>query len=242
MPGAVVEINVAAKSVSTPDGAQRVVLRNVRFSARSGEFLALFGPSGIGKTTALRLVLALDPDFEGSLVRPHGRVGAVFQEPRLLPWLTIEDNLRLVLTERRQTIEVPRLLADVELPGIERRWPHELSLGMARRVALARALAVDPDVLVLDEPFASLDPALAARLVALVSNWARRRRATVLLATHDLDQALGIADRILVLAGEPATLAADLAVPPGSDIAAVAELRASLMAQFQFLAGAQARQ
>jgi NitT/TauT family transport system ATP-binding protein len=240
MPGAVVEINVAAKSVSTPDGAQRVVLRNVRFSADAGEFLALFGPSGIGKSTALRLVLALDPDFEGSLVRPQGRVGAVFQEPRLLPWLTIEDNLRLVLTERRQTIDVARLLAEVELPGIERRWPHELSLGMARRVALARALAIDPDVLVLDEPFASLDPALAARLAALVSNWARRRGATVLLATHDLEQALGIADRILILAGEPATLAADLAVPPGSDLAAVAELRASLVAQFQFLARAQA--
>ncbi len=235
MPGAVIDVDIVAKRVNVPGGT-RTVLRDVRFAA-GAEILALFGPSGIGKTTTLRLVLGLDTDLQGSVSCRAGRIGAVFQEPRLLPWLSVAENLRLVAIDGARALDIPGLLAEMELPGVEHRLPRELSLGMARRVALARALTIDPDMLVLDEPFASLDPALAARLAAVVAQWARRRGATVLLATHDLDQALGLADRVLVLAGEPGTLAADVPVPDRSDAGALAALRASLMAEFPFLAG-----
>jgi NitT/TauT family transport system ATP-binding protein len=239
MTGAALDVCIDAKDARGPDGELHPLLHDVRFTAEPGEFLALFGPSGIGKTTTLRVVLGLDADFHGQVRRPSARVGVVFQEPRLLPWLTVADNLRLV-AEGLPAPEISRLLQEIELPGIEQRRPRELSLGMARRVALARALAVDPDLLVLDEPFTSLDPALAARLAGAVSRWARQRGATVLLATHDIDQTLGIAGRVLVLEGRPATLAASLDVPQPADLAGIANLRAQLIERFPFLVSAAA--
>jgi ABC-type nitrate/sulfonate/bicarbonate transport system ATPase subunit len=182
----------------------------------------------MGKSTTLRIVLGLDADFTGSVRVPAGRIGAVFQEPRLLPWLTLANNLRLVLTDGVPPPDIPALLAAVGLAGMEDRFPAQVSLGMARRVALARALAVSPQLLVLDEPFASLDPSLAANLSALVSRRARESGMTVLMATHDLDQALSMADRILVLSGHPATLAADEPVAGG-------RLRERLLEGFPFL-------
>ena len=240
MTGAVLDVHIDAKNVREPAGELRPILHDVCFSAEPGEFLALFGPSGTGKTTTLRVVLGLDTDFQGMVRRPDVRVGVVFQEPRLLPWLTVADNLRLVTNDGAPAPDISGLLQQVELPGGERRRPRELSLGMARRVALARALAVDPQLLVLDEPFASLDPALAARLAGTVSRWARQRGATVLLATHDVDQTLDIAGRVLVLDGRPATLAASFDVPRHTDPGSVAELRARLVERFPFLARAEA--
>jgi len=240
MTGAVLDVRIDVKSVREPGSEPRPILHDVCFSAEPGEFLALFGPSGTGKTTTLRIALGLDTDFQGFVRRPDLRVGVVFQEPRLLPWLTVADNLRLVMSDGASVADIVRLLQQVEVPGIEQRRPRELSLGMARRVALARALAVDPQLLVLDEPFASLDPALAARLAGTVSRWARQRGATVLLATHDVDQTLDIAGRVLVLDGRPATLAASFEVPRHSDPGGVAELRALLVERFPFLARADA--
>ena len=209
------------------------VLRDVVFGAVPGEILALFGPSGTGKTTTLRIVLGLDQDFAGSVRRPPGRVGAVFQEPLLLPWLTVADNIRLVALPGDPAPDVNALLDEVGLPGAGGRMPRELSLGMARRAALARALAVSPGLLILDEPFASLDAGLGAQLARVVAERARRNGTLVLLATHDLDQALAIAGRVLVLSGQPATLAADVAVPRRDD--GVAGLREELHRRFPFL-------
>lgn len=216
------EVRIEAKSFAVP------VLRNVVFSADRGDFLALLGPSGMGKSTTLRIVLGLDVDFTGRVRVPAGRIGAVFQEPRLLPWLTLADNLRLVLTDGVPPPDIPALFAAVGLAGLQDRFPAQVSLGMARRVALARALAVSPQLLVLDEPFASLDPSLAGNLSALVARRARQSGMTVLMATHDLDLALGMADRILVLSGHPATLAADEPV-------AGLRLRERLLESFPFL-------
>ena len=193
--------------------AGKPVLSGVRFSANAGEVLALLAPSGTGKTTALRIVLGLDRDFAGSVARPAGRTGAMFQEPRLLPWLSVAANISLVAPALTRAA-IDTLLADVGLQGQGDLLPKQISLGMARRVAIVRALAVRPSLLVLDEPFASLDPSLAARLAAEVTRQARDIGAIVLVATHDLDQALAIADRILVLTGTaPASLAADMASP-----------------------------
>jgi ABC-type nitrate/sulfonate/bicarbonate transport system ATPase subunit len=228
----VLEVFVRAKSYRLNDEA-REILRDVSFRAAEGEIIALLGPSGIGKTTFLKIVLGLDRDFEGEVRGRPSRVGVVFQEPRLLPWLNIADNLRLV-RPRLTEAEIEALCAEALLANVGALLPSQLSLGMARRVAFARALAIDPNMLVLDEPFASLDRGLAAALGNRLVMRARTRRALVLLSTHDLDGALAIAGRILVLAGAPATLAADFVVPSGR---ALSEVRADLLAEFAFLSG-----
>jgi len=229
------DVRIGRKTYVAADGSQLVVLHNIAFSVARGEVIALLGPSGIGKSTTLRILLGLDEAFDGEVRRDGGRTGVMFQEPRLLPWLTVAANLRLVVTEGMPQPDIAALLEMVRLPKVGALHPRQLSLGMARRVALARALAVSPDVLVLDEPFASLDPQLAAALADVVERWTRDTGAAVLLATHDLVQALQLASRVLILAGAPATLAADVAVPPGSDAATRAALHATLVGRFSFL-------
>jgi NitT/TauT family transport system ATP-binding protein len=203
------------------------VLRGVRFSAAPGEVLALLAPSGTGKTTTLRIAMGLDRTFAGAVQRPSGRLAAVFQEPRLLPWLSVAANLRLVAPGLSDA-DVAHTLALAGLQNNASSMPKQLSLGMARRVALARALAVRPALLVMDEPFASLDAQLGARLGQDVTTYARSIGAIVLMATHDLDQARAIADRLLVLSGtSPATL--------GADIPSAAQTGAELRNRFGFL-------
>ena len=231
------DVRIARKAFRSSDGEVRPVLHDVAFTVPAGSIVALFGPSGTGKTTTLRIVMGLDAAFDGSVARPPGRLGAMFQEPRLAPWLTVADNLRLVATAGVPAPDIPALLAEVGLPGAERRLPRELSLGMARRAALARALVVAPSLLVLDEPFVSLDPQLAGSLAAVIRGRASRTGAAVLLSTHDLDPVFAIADRILVLSGHPATLQADLALP--ADSAGRQRQRAGLLAAFPFLTRAQ---
>jgi ABC-type nitrate/sulfonate/bicarbonate transport system ATPase subunit len=213
----------------------RQVLRDVAFSAAAGEILVLLGPSGVGKSTIIRIVVGLDTAFDGSLRRPAGSMGVMFQEPRLLPWLTVEDNLALVRPDGARVAEIATLLEDVLLPPVAKLLPSELSLGMARRVAFARALAIDPETLVLDEPFASLDIKLAAALGASIVDRVRRRGTLVLLSTHDVDQALAMASRIIVVANDPGTLVADFTVPDRDDVAAMAQMRAHLLTRFTFL-------
>ncbi len=236
-------VRIVAKSFRDPGGGRREVLREVAFSGKSGEIVGLLAPSGSGKTTILRIVLGLDRDFEGEVRRPPGRLGVMFQEPRLLPWLTVGANLRLVASDHER--EIAGLLAEVGLAGAETLHPRALSLGMARRVALVRALLGRPSLLVLDEPFASLDPQAASALAALLVQAARRDGALVLLSTHDLDQLLGFADRLLVLAGAPARLAADcptgLAAPsPGVPV--MGGFKEKLLHRFPFLSAAPAPQ
>ena len=171
MPGAVLEVAVAAKAfVARPRrlAAREPVLRDVHFRVSDGETVALFGPSGVGKTTLLRLVLGLDVNFSGQVSRPPGAPGVMFQEPRLAPWLSVAQNLRLV-APRASDAAIALLLEDMGLSGLEALRPGELSGGMARRVALARALVARPGWLVLDEPFASLDPGNTAMLAGVVS-------------------------------------------------------------------------
>jgi ABC-type nitrate/sulfonate/bicarbonate transport system ATPase subunit len=237
VPGAgMLDVKIRAKDFRSSRGVARPVLRDVAFAAAPGEVLALLGPSGIGKSTILRITLGLDRDFEGSVHLPPGRLGVMFQEPRLLPWLSVEDNLRLVQPSEGPEPDIAALLSEVLLPSIPKLLPSALSLGMARRVALARAFAVDPAILVLDEPFASLDQSLSAALGGRIAERVRRRGSLVLLSTHDIDQALAMATRILIIADEPATLVKDIPVPPRDDHgAAIARLRQELLSRFSFL-------
>jgi ABC-type nitrate/sulfonate/bicarbonate transport system ATPase subunit len=232
---AMLEVRIRSKAFPDSRGTDRQVLRDVAFSAAAGEIVVLLGPSGVGKSTILRIALGLDPGFDGSLHQPAGRIGVMFQEPRLLPWLTVADNLALVRPAGAPVPNIAALLEDVLLPPVAKLLPSELSLGMARRVSLARSLAVDPDALVLDEPFASLDIKLAAALGARIVDRVRRRRTLVLLTTHDVDQALAMASRILVVANDPGTLVSDIAVPDRDDDVAITRLREDLLTRFTFL-------
>ncbi|MGH7051983.1 MAG: ABC transporter ATP-binding protein [Acetobacteraceae bacterium] len=233
-------VRIGGKSFADATGRRHDVLGEISFTAGAGEILALLAPSGTGKTTILRIVLGLEKNFAGDVRLPEGRLGVMFQEPRLLPWLTVGDNLSLVAGADRG--EILPLLAEVGLTGTEPLHPKALSLGMARRVALVRALIGHPSLLVLDEPFASLDPKSASGLAQLISNAARRDGALVLLSTHNLDPVLGCADRVLVLAGKPARLAADWPTGVGTPVAggvAARLIKQRLLTRFPFL-GAEA--
>jgi NitT/TauT family transport system ATP-binding protein len=236
MPGdTALEVRVATKEFVAPGGRRQIILHDIHLAGRPGEVIALLGRSGIGKSTLLRIVLGLDSDFRGEVRVPPGSAGVVFQDPRLLPWLTVADNLRLVTPRPPSDARIDDLLDRCGIAGVADHLPSALSLGMARRVALARALAVDPLLLVLDEPFASLDPLLGATLANRVAEYARTTSAIVLLATHEIEHALTIADRIYVLSGRPATATA-VTVPAREDPAAIARLRADLLRRFAFLA------
>ena len=176
------------------------VLTGVDLSLRSGEFVALLGTSGSGKTTLLRILAGLDADAEGDVSVPERRA-IVFQEHRLLPWQRVAANVALGLERSRGRDHALEMLAEVGLADRADAWPRQLSGGQSQRVALARALVRDPALLLLDEPFGSLDALTRMRMHALVLRlWARHNPA-VLLVTHDVDEALVLADRVLVLTG-----------------------------------------
>lgn len=180
------------------------VLRDVRFDLASGERLAVLGPSGVGKSTLLRIVAGVDTAFEGRVERP-GNVAMVFQEPTILPWRSVLRNL--TLTHPGLPEEAARaMLGRVGLGGKADLFPGQLSLGQQRRVALARAFVGRPELLVLDEPFVSLDPALAEEMIALTENLIAEARPSVLLVTHLRAEAERLGERVRRLEGDPATL------------------------------------
>jgi NitT/TauT family transport system ATP-binding protein len=206
------DVSIKQKSFRAASGGTLDVLGELTFSLAGGEVAALVGPSGCGKTTLLRIVAGLDRDFDGSVALPaHGTLGMVFQEPRLLPWRTVEQNVRLA-APRATDAGLATLFATLGLDAHRDHYPGELSLGLARRVALARAFAVEPDLLLLDEPFVSLDAALAARLRDELAELVSRRPVTTLLVTHDVDEAIGLADRLLLLSVSPARVLAEVPV------------------------------
>lgn len=189
-------------------GLKRVdVLRDINLDIHAGEVLVLLGPSGCGKSTLLRLIAGLDSPSEGK-VEVDGeevsgvdvRCGFVFQEPRLLPWLNLKDNVAIGARGKRSQEEIVDLLASVGLTGFEKHLPKQVSGGMAQRTALARGLAGYPGVLLLDEPFAALDALTRLLMQDLLLEVVGNTGATVVLVTHDIDEALHLADRIVVLA------------------------------------------
>jgi NitT/TauT family transport system ATP-binding protein len=206
------DVSIKQKSYDSASGGRLQVLSGLALTLRNGEVGALVGPSGCGKTTLLRIIAGLDRNYEGTLVLPdHGRLGMVFQEPRLLPWRTVEQNVRLAAPAATDA-NLNGLFLALGLAGHRDHYPGELSLGLARRVALARAFAVEPDLLLLDEPFVSLDDALAARLRDELAELVSRRPVTTLLVTHDVDEAIGLADRLFLLSASPARVLAEVAV------------------------------
>jgi len=201
---------------------RRQVLGQICFSVEKGEFLAIVGPSGCGKTTLLNLIAGLDADYEGDIAlegvaeKALPNIGYIFQTPRLLPWRTVFENICLALkTPALKEGFVEKLLAEAGLTEFRDAYPEKLSLGQRRRAAIVRAFAIVPDLLLMDEPFVSLDRPTAERLRRLLLDIWGARPTTVLFVTHDLDEAIALADRVLVLSDGPATLLADvpIAVP-----------------------------
>jgi sulfonate transport system ATP-binding protein len=176
----------------------RVIIRNLNLRIERGEFVALLGESGCGKTTLLRALAGLDPIEGGRIVAPR-RPAVVFQEPRLLPWDTLWRNVSLGLAAPDAYARAAFALAEVGLGDRLDDWPRNLSGGQAQRVALARALVQEPQLLLLDEPFAALDALTRIRMHDLVRELVAKHRPGVLLVTHDVDEAITLADRILVM-------------------------------------------
>ncbi|SFR59675.1 NitT/TauT family transport system ATP-binding protein [Marinobacter daqiaonensis] len=185
------------------------VLGDIFVSVAPGDHICLLGPSGIGKTSLLNAIAGLDPAISAQAIlgREDVRVGYLFQEHRLLPWRTVRQNLALVGASPG---EVDTLLTEVGLEGNGDHFPDQLSLGMARRAALARCLAVRPDLLLLDEPFASLDHHRAVELRALIASLLNRHTGMVMICvTHDAEDVGELANRIWYLDGCPAKLQLD---------------------------------
>ncbi len=181
------------------------VLRDVRLELSDGERVAVLGPSGVGKSTLLRIVAGIDRDFEGTVDRPE-ETAIVFQEPTLLRWRSVLQNLTLTNPHVSET-EASSMLARVGLAGKAADFPGQLSLGQQRRVALARAFVGAPELLVMDEPFVSLDAETAEEMMSLTETLIAEARPSVLLVTHEEAEARRLGDRIVRLKGSPATIA-----------------------------------
>ena len=225
------------------DGTE--ALRDIQIHADSGEIVALLGGSGCGKTTLLRLLAGLDQASKGTialdgqaLTGTNPAISAVFQEPRLLPWLNVAANIgfggqRLGQAERARRVEA--LLARIGLADHGKRWPRDLSGGQQQRVAIARALIGHPEILLLDEPFSALDPFTRSSLHGLLLDLWREMRPTVVMVTHDVEEAVFLADRIVVMKPRPGrvhdTIQVDLPRPrdplaPATDLMKRRVLRA----------------
>ncbi|MFM8444113.1 MAG: ABC transporter ATP-binding protein [Methylococcus sp.] len=196
----------------------RPVIENLRLTVNPNEFVCLVGASGCGKTTLLNLVAGLDRAFEGSITPdPAGalapRLGYVFQNPRLLPWRTVRDNIVPALPEDHDPAYIDHLFEVVGLSEAREVYPERLSVGMQRRAALVRAFAINPDLLLMDEPLVSLDPPTARRIRELILRLWRERPHTVLFVTHDLAEAIELGDRLVFLSASPATVIGDVTVP-----------------------------
>jgi sulfonate transport system ATP-binding protein len=178
------------------------VLRGADLTLRRGEFVALLGRSGSGKSTLLRSLAGLDPAPKGEVV-VGGRTSVAFQEPRLLPWRTVASNVELALLntvrDGSRRDRAGSALAEVSLTEKSASWPGSLSGGQAQRVSLARALVSEPDLLLLDEPFSALDALTRIEMHTLVTQLWERHQPAILLVTHDVDEAIALADRVLVL-------------------------------------------
>jgi NitT/TauT family transport system ATP-binding protein len=196
--------------------AEAQILKDINFTVQPGSFVVITGPSGSGKSTLLNIVAGLDNDFEGKIdLGSRGDKGLtyVFQSPRLLPWRTVYENIALALPPGDARLaRIPEILQRVGLTDAASAYPEMISLGMQRRAALARAFVLEPEVLLMDEPFVSLDDPTAQGLRELLVELWSRRPTTVLFVTHDRAEGVMLATRILRLSAGPATIVGDIPV------------------------------
>ena len=230
------------------DGEVRPVLDDISLTIRPGEFVSIVGASGCGKSTLLRLVVGLEGEHQGEILLDGERVtgtsldrGIVFQEHRLFPWLTVAQNIAIGLlnapgSEAAKKASVREHIALVGLEGFERAYPHQLSGGMSQRVAIARALVNRPELLLLDEPFGALDALTRAHLQQELERIWRAEGITAILVTHDVDEAVLLGDRVVVMQPRPGRIRrivdVPLARPRERNDAAFAAIRNDVLSEF----------
>jgi NitT/TauT family transport system ATP-binding protein len=182
-------------------------IRDLQLQVASNEFVCLVGPSGCGKTTLLNIIAGLDKHYQGQIQLNKAvqdcHIGYVFQNPRLLPWYTVRQNIELVFPHSLPHDLIDSLLAIMQIAEVQHQYPSQLSLGMQRRVAICRAFAINPDILLMDEPFVSLDAPKARQIRDLLYSLWQQRPHTVLFVTHDLREAIALADRLIFLSAPP---------------------------------------
>ncbi len=252
--GSSLRVREVSKQFVSPEGAEFFALSGVSLSVEPGDFISFVGPSGCGKSTLLRLIAGLDTPSSGELLvgnepitGPDASRGLVFQDPNLFPWLTVRRNVQAGLVARgvlREKLhEVDEFIRLVGLDGFANAWPHHLSGGMAQRVALARALINHPKILLLDEPLGALDAFTRMRLQDEVLRLWQARRTTMLLVTHDIDEAIYMSDTIVIMSPRPGriehTIRVELDRPRDRSNPEFLRLRGSILEMLHF-AGASA--
>ena len=223
-PSAMLSIQGVSRVFESAKGQRTQALQPIDFQVQENDFVTILGPSGCGKSTLLRIVAGLDAPSEGQVVLdgqavqgPGADRGMVFQSYTLFPWLTIEQNIRFGLRERGLPLAEQRersdyFIARVGLRGFEQHFPKQLSGGMQQRTAIARALANDPKILLLDEPFGALDNQTRVLMQELLLGIWEQARKTVLFVTHDIDEAIFMANRVAVFSARPGRIKTDIAV------------------------------
>lgn len=209
------KVHIEEKKYCGANGVTTVALADTDFSLTANSFTVLFGPSGCGKSTLLRIMAGLDKDYKGKvewLTEP--KVGFVFQEPRLLPWRSVRDNVMLSADPTFTEAEYEQLMTVLGLDELTSHFPSELSLGLSRRVGIARAFASKPNLLLLDEPFVSLDAPTAARLRELVRTLWTDNPITAVMVTHDMREAVELGEEVLLFTPRPGTVRERLRILP----------------------------
>lgn len=214
-----ININVTRKCFpAIARAGQHLAIENLAFNVQEGEFICLVGPSGCGKTTLLNIIAGLDHAYDGEICLAHQhalkpKIGYVFQNPRLLPWRTVRQNIELALYNESSSNAIDELMEAMQLTLIQHRYPERLSLGMSRRVAIIRAFAVNPNLLLMDEPFVSIDAPTARQVRTLLLKLWQQRPHSVLFVTHDLREAIALADRLIFLSAPPMQVVSEIKVP-----------------------------
>lgn len=241
----ILELAQLNKSFETRNGTVQA-LHGIDLSVRQGEFITVIGPSGCGKSTLLKIIAGLDTKYGGSVrledrpVKGPGiEKGFIFQEPRLFPWLTVERNIAadLPLHDKEIRKRVDALIELVRLEGFAKAFPRELSGGMAQRVAIARALLRNPKVLLLDEPFGALDAFTRSHMQEVLLDVWQKNRTTMIFVTHDIDEAVYLANRIVILKPRPGAIRkivpVDLPFPRKKSSVSFQEYRLHVLNEFE---------
>ncbi|WP_027956863.1 ABC transporter ATP-binding protein [Halobacillus kuroshimensis] len=233
---------LTVKKVSRTFQSGATGFENIDLQVKRGEVVGVLGTSGCGKSTLLRVLSGLDPEYEGSIqTKSENRgnaFGMMFQEPRLMPWLDVLDNVTFGFSKPSKKEAALELIETVGLKGFEHHYPKDLSGGMAQRAAIARSLLSQPDILLLDEPFSALDAFTKMQLQDLLLSIWEKHHTTTLLVTHDIDEALYLCDRIVIMRGQPGQIESELFIqrpkPRKRGDAVLGELKEQILKELDF--------